>query len=363
MDVEEKITMIKRNTVEIITEKELIEAFLEGRKLKGYIGFEPSGIVHIGWLIWMYKFKDLVDAGVDMILFAATWHAWINDKLGGNFELIRSAARHVVKVLESIGVDSSRFRVVYAEEIVERPEYWTRVLRIAKRVSLSRAKRALTIIGRRAEEAELDFSKLIYPFMQVSDIFEMDLDIALGGIDQRKAHMLARDIAEKFGWKKPIAIHTPLLPSLRGSTKMTVPMENAEIDDIMSEIKMSKSKPEEALLITDSDEKIREKIRMAYCPPREVEDNPVMAIARHIIFAHEPKRLVIERSPKYGGIAEVYSYKELEDMYLSGGLHPLDLKNAVAEELIKIIKPIRESLQKEVELWKNLMDIEKSITR
>ncbi|MEM1608334.1 MAG: tyrosine--tRNA ligase, partial [Ignisphaera sp.] len=197
MDLETRLTLVKRNVMEIVTEEELRKAFEEGRRLRGYIGFEPSGISHIGWLIWMFKFKDLVDAGVEMILFAATWHAWINDKLGGNMELIRAAAKHVARVLEAIGVNMSRVKVVYAEELVERVEYWEKIIRIAKQTSLSRVKRALTIMGRKASEGELDFSKLIYPLMQVADIFQMDLDIALGGMDQRKAHMLARDVAEK----------------------------------------------------------------------------------------------------------------------------------------------------------------------
>jgi tyrosyl-tRNA synthetase len=363
MDLEGKLEIIKRNVVEIVTEKELIDDLSIGRKLRGYIGFEPSGIAHIGHLVWMSKFRDLVNVGVEMILFPATWHAWINDKLGGDLGLIRASAQHFIKILEALGIDRTRFKVVYSDELVERREYWEKVLRIAKRISLSRVKRALTIMGRKADEAELDFAKLIYPFMQVADIFELEVDIALGGIDQRKAHMLARDVAEKLGWRKPIAIHTPLLPSLRSSLKMVSIEGDVEIDDLVVEVKMSKSKPEDAILIIDSDEEIRRKIKLALCPPRDVFDNPVMLLARYIVFAEEPRKFVIERDAKYGGPLEVYSYKELENLYANGKLHPLDLKNAVAEELIRIIKPIRDTLQREVTLWKNLLDIERSITR
>jgi tyrosyl-tRNA synthetase len=360
MDVESKLVTVKRNTMEIVTEEELRKAFEYGRKLKGYIGFEPSGVFHIGWLIWAYKFKDLVDVGVEMILFAATWHAWINDKLGGKLELIKAAAKHVVKVLETIGVNMSRAKITYAEELVSNSEYWEKVLRIAKNVSLSRVKRALTIMGRKASEAELDFSKLVYPLMQVADIFQMDLDIALGGMDQRKAHMLARDIAEKLGYKKPIAIHTPLLPSLKGVAKMEASLE---IDEYLSEIKMSKSKPEEAIFITDSDEEIMKKVRGAFCPPREVDANPVMALAKYIIFAQGNRRFVVERKPEHGGTIEVYSYDELEKLYRESLIHPLDLKNAVANELIKIVKPIRSVLQAERDLWLELEKVMQSVTR
>ncbi len=360
MDPITRLEMIKRNTLEIVTENELREALETGRKLKGYLGFEPSGVFHIGWFVWAYKFRDLVDAGVEMILLAATWHAWVNDKLGGDMELIHAAARHVTRVLELIGVDMSRVRVVYAEELVDRKEYWARVLRIAKSTSLSRIKRALTIMGRRADEAELDFSKLIYPLMQVADIFELGVDIALGGMDQRKAHMLARDVAEKLGWPKPIAIHTPLIPSLRGAGRMDV---KGEVDEVMAEIKMSKSKPESAIFILDSDDDIRRKIRAAFCPARQVENNPIMAIAKYIIFARPGAKLFVDRKPEYGGPIEFECYEELEKAFVEGRLHPLDLKNAVAEELVKIVKPIREALLSDPVAREELELIARRVTR
>jgi tyrosyl-tRNA synthetase len=78
----------------------------------------------------------------------------------------------------------------------------------------------MTIMGRKENEGDLDSSKFIYPSMQAADIFDLDLDVAIGGMDQRHAHMLARDAADKLGWKKPIALHTPLLSSLSKSGRM-----------------------------------------------------------------------------------------------------------------------------------------------
>jgi len=341
LDVEEKLRIVARNTVEIVTVEELRNLFETVPRPRAYLGFEPSGVFHIGWLAWAYKVMDLLEVGVDFTLLAATWHAWINDKLGGDLELIHRAAEHVLDVLEGLGIPRTRFRFVKAEDLVSRVDYWEKVLRIAKHVSLNRVKRALTIMGRRVDEAELDFSKLVYPLMQVADIFELDVDIALGGMDQRKAHMLARDVAEKLGFRKPIAIHTPLIPSLSGSGRMDLSRAD---DETLVEVKMSKSKPETAIFVTDSDEDIRRKIRKAFCPPRDAANNPVMAIAKHILFARGPRKLVIERKPEHGGTIEVFSYEELEKLYVEGKLHPLDLKNAVAEELIRIVKPIREKL-------------------
>lgn len=339
MNVEERLKLITRNVVEVVTLEELNEKLETGEKLKAYIGFEPSGLFHVGWLIWAFKVKDLIEAGVEFYLLAATWHAWINDKFGGNMDLIRKAAKHVLHVLEAIGVDASRIRIVDAEDMVSDKEYWTLLLRVAKANSLARMKRALTIMGRRAEEGELDFSKLIYPAMQVTDIFYLDLDIALGGIDQRKAHMLARDTAEKLNRKKVIALHTPLLTSLQGAGRMS--MESIDEETMAIELKMSKSKPETAVFVYDEPSIVEEKIMKAYCPPRETYLNPVIEINKYILFAQPGFKLVVERPEKYGGTIVVESYEELEKLYREGLIHPLDLKKATARALNKLLDPVR----------------------
>jgi len=342
MSPEERLKIATRNTVEVVTLEELKKLLEESTKIKGYIGFEPSGLVHIGWLVWMYKVKDLVDIGVDFYILEATWHAFINDKLGGDMELIRKAAKYTRRVLEAVGVDLGRVKFVDAEDLVSDKEYWAILIRSAKKASLARVKRALTIMGRSMEEAETDFSKLIYPLMQVSDILYLDLDIALGGMDQRKAHMLARDIAEKIGRKKPVAIHTPIISSLLGPAKKID--RASEIDDVYSELKMSKSKPETAIFVHDSPEEVREKIMKAYCPPKTLEFNPIIEINKYLLFRQEDFVLHIERPAKYGGPIDIYSVDELESAYIAGKIHPLDLKQATAEALIKLLSDIQVKL-------------------
>jgi tyrosyl-tRNA synthetase len=175
--LDEQLKLISKNTVEIVTIEELKQKIENKEKLKGYIGFEPSGLFHIGWLIWAQKLKDLINAGIEMSVLVATWHAWINDKLGGDLNKIKLAGDYALEVLRAFGVDMSKLKVVYAEDLVKDSNYWALVIRIAKNTSLARMKRALTIMGRKAEEADLDTSKLIDPAMLVGDIFFQDLDI------------------------------------------------------------------------------------------------------------------------------------------------------------------------------------------
>jgi tyrosyl-tRNA synthetase len=240
-------------------------------------------------------------------------------------------------------------------------DYWELVLKSAKNMSLSRVKRAMTIMGRTEAEAELDFSKCIYPTLQVSDIYDLDISVCLSGLDQRRAHILAREIAPKLGIKKPIALHTPLLLGLTGLGRMDFIKKSREEIEIDS--KMSKSKPETAILIHDSPKNIERKLSEAYCPPGQVEYNPVLDINKKIIFKKFDS-LVINRSKNYGGPIEVNSFEELAQMYIKNKLHPLDLKNATSKALGDILKPIRKYFKKNKGATKTLNEMKRiTVTR
>ena len=341
MDVEERYHLVSRNAEEIVTEEELKKLLAIKESPRAYIGFEPSGLVHLGWALVASKIKDLVDAGFDVIIFMADWHAYINDKLGGDIERIRLCARYMQDAFESLGVQRDKVTYVLASEIMDSTEYWGMLMKVGKVTSLSRVKRAMTIMGRKEDDAELDSSKFLYPLMQATDIFRLDIDLAYAGLDQRRAHMLAREAAEKLHWKVPVALHTPLLPGLQGGNRMD-PIAN----------KMSKSHPDSGLLIHDSPEDISRKIKKGFCPP-EAEGNPILALARLILFPRM-NQLIIERPEKFGGRLEFNSYQELESAYLEGGLHPMDLKNGVANALSEILAPSRKYFEEHPENYQAL---------
>jgi tyrosyl-tRNA synthetase len=106
--------------------------------------------------------------------------------------------------------------------------------------------------------------------------------------------------------------------------------------------KMSSSIPESRIMIDESPEDIRKKIINAYCPEKQTKENPILHICQYVLFGRINK-LKIERDTKYGGDLIVKDYRELENLYASS-LHPLDLKKAVAESLIQVLKPARERL-------------------
>ncbi|MBN1391012.1 MAG: tyrosine--tRNA ligase [Candidatus Thermoplasmatota archaeon] len=224
MDAQKRLELVMDGVEEIVTERELLEVLETKEGPKAYVGYEPSGFVHIGWLIITRKIEQLIEAGFTVDVLLADWHAFINDKFGGDLDKIKTCGDYFIDCYKAYGLEKEigegKINFKWANDMANSADYWEKVLRIAKSASLSRIKRAMTVMGRKENEGDLDSSKFLYPSMQAADIFELKVDVAIGGMDQRHAHMLARDAADKLGWKKPIALHTPLLSSLTRSGRM-----------------------------------------------------------------------------------------------------------------------------------------------
>jgi len=357
MDIEEKISLIKRGTEELLTDNDL-KLYLEtGVHLNHYIGFEISGEIHLGTgLVSMSKVKDFMDAGVKCSIFLADWHSWINDKLGGDREKIKEVAVGYFKEglkasLRCVGADPEKVDFTLGTELYHyNDKYWETVIDVCKNTTLRRMQRSITIMGRKKEE-KVDFAKLLYPAMQVADIFIQNINLAHAGFDQRKAHVIARDIALKMknnklvntaGEKiKPICVHHHLILGLQKPPIWPI-TEESQLQEVWAKMKMSKSLPKSAVFIHDSPDKVKDKIKSAFCPEGNVTFNPVLDWANSIIFRAKDSKLLVERSLKFGGDREFYSYKELEEAFLNKTIHPLDLKNSVANTIVDILKPARD---------------------
>lgn len=370
MDINERLELIKRNTEEILTEEDLIEALKNKEKLRHYIGFEISGKPHIGHgLVCMSKLKDFMDAGIDCSIFLADWHSWINDKLGGNMEVIQKIGvpffkEALIAAYKCLGGNPKDLKFVLGSEFYHNNDsYWETVIDVSKNTTLGRIERSTTIMGRKEGEA-IDFAKLIYPPMQVADIFSQRINFAHAGNDQRKAQVIARDVALKLKNPlknkegkpiKPIAVHGHLILGLQKPKIWPVPKEN--LQDLWSQMKMSKSIPSSAIYMTDNEEEIRKKIKGAFCPEKNIDFNPLIDWAQYLVFINSNSRLEIKRSEKFGGDKIYSSINELKKDFIEGQLHPADLKNAMADKLVEIMKPAIEHFsQPKIKKLKEEMD-------
>jgi len=347
--VDQRLELATRGTVETLQISELQQLLEQKNNPRAYWGFECSGMMHLGFgLVCGDKIGQMLDAGFEFIVFLADWHSVINNKLGGDMQKIHKAGEYFKHCFTALGLTKERGRLEYkwASELAGSADYWERVIRVGKSTTAQRVMRALPIMGRELKTTDTEAASLFYPCMQVADIFQMRLDVACAGIDQRKAHVLAREVGERLGWGKPICIHTPLLMGLAGISSVEAGSydEDPKISQVIA-AKMSKSRPENNILVHDEPEQIADKLRRAYCPPKVVDGNPILQYYRLLIFPVSTE-VVIERSQKYGGELEFHAYSELEEAYREGKIHPQDLKGNMARLLAERLRPVREYFQK-----------------
>lgn len=347
MTNEEKFNLITRNTDEVLMPEELKRLIEAGTPLKHYIGYEISGKLHIGQgLFTMLKIKDLQEAGVKTTILIADWHTWLNNKLDGKLETASRLGReYFAEALKAgalcVGADPDKIEFILGSELYSQLglNYWATVVKVSKATTLQRMIRSTTIMGRKENEIT-DAAMLVYPAMQSADIFMMGVNIAQAGMDQRNVHVVAREAAEELGFTKPIAIHTHLLQGLLPPVFIEDPETGKKVMNLEA-AKMSKSKPDSGIFMTDSPEEIKRKIKQAYAPEGIVEFNPILDWTKNIIFYKKGSTLTIKREERFGGNITYTSYEDLEKDYAQKLLHPMDLKNAVAEWLINKLEPAR----------------------
>ncbi|MEK6923641.1 MAG: tyrosine--tRNA ligase, partial [Candidatus Micrarchaeota archaeon] len=268
--------------------------------------------------------------------------AWINGKMDGDLDNVHAVGEYFIEVWKAAGVPTSKVEFVWHKQLFDDGEYWKKVILIAKEHSEARTKRALTIAGRKEDDVK-QVAQLFYPSMQAADVFQLGVDICQLGIDQRKANMLARDVAEKLGWKKPVSASHKMLLGLNGMQSASAADEETK-QDAEIDAKMSKSKPETCIFVHDSREEIARKLAKAYCPAKIVEGNPVLEYFEEIVFRAKSE-VTVARPAKFGGDESFANYRELEAAFVAGKLHPLDLKNAATQEIDALVMPIRKHFE------------------
>jgi tyrosyl-tRNA synthetase len=359
MDKDSRIKLITRNCQEVLTVEDLEKLIENGTDLVHYIGFEISGMVHLGTgLMSMGKIADFLEAGVKCQILLADFHSYLNNKLGGNWENIRWATEHYFKQgliasLKCFGVEENRVEFITGKDLYENNLiHWETFMEVGKHVTLSRNLRSISIMGKKMGQ-DVSMATLFYPPLQVADIFTLRVNLAHAGMDQRKAHVVARQVANKLTINplrdskeeiiSPVAVHQNLIAGLNGPENINVEQNKTEAEESM---KMSKSKPGSAIFIHDQPDEIREKIKKAYGPPKVVEFNPLINWVDTLIFWGEEKgSFRIKRPERYGGDVVYESQEQLKKDYEDEKLYPLDLKNALADWLIEKLEPARKHFE------------------
>lgn len=322
--------LMVRNSVEMVTEDE-VRALADspaGRRV--YVGYEPSGVLHLGHMLTANKLIDLQECGFEVVILLADVHAYLNKK--GSFAEIRETAAQMQEQFVAYGLDDESTEFVLGSSYQLAENYVLDLHSLALETTLSRAQRAMAEIQ---GDAVPNVSHVVYPLMQALDIEYLSLDLAVGGIDQRKVHMLARDNLPSIGYDSRPAIHTPILADLEtGVGKMS-------------------SSAGVTISMEDTRETISSKVTEAFCPPTADPDpdeegndreNPVLQLFRYHVFPRF-EEVRVERPEKYGGNVSFTACSSFESAVESGELHPADAKSTLVEYLDRLIAPGRQKLR------------------
>jgi tyrosyl-tRNA synthetase len=335
MDAAERAQLVTRFTEEAVTASEIEALFESEDDPHAYIGYAPTGEMHIGHFTTMRKLADFLAADVGVTVLVADLHAHLDDEKSP-FELLDARSRYyeaaIRGMIEAAGQDPDAVEFVRGTEYQLEEPYTLELYRMLANTTISRAQRAGSEVVRQSQNPKL--GGLVYTLMQSLDVAALDADIAYGGIDQRGIYMLAREILPDHGYGKPTCVFAPLLSGLTGG-------------------KMSASDASSKVNLTDSADEIDEKIQGAYCPQGEVEENGVLEYLQYLVFpvlVERNEAFVVERPKEYGGDLVYNGYDDLETDYVSGELHPADLKPAAAAAISKVVAPVRDRLLAEPDL-------------
>src|SRR5450759_4477232 len=160
----DKLAIITRNTEEIVTKEELEALVNSDKQPSAYVGYEPSGKIHMGHVLTVNKLLDLQKAGFKITVLLADVHAYLNEK--GTMEEVRKIADYNKRCFVALGLDEEKTDFVYGSDYQLGAEYMLNVLKLSRTVTLNRARRSMDEVGRAMDDPTV--SQMVYPLMPVS---------------------------------------------------------------------------------------------------------------------------------------------------------------------------------------------------
>ncbi len=317
MDFKEKFELVKRNLQEVISEEELAELMKKKKEITVYWGTMPTGSISIAYFFPMMKIADFLKAGFKVKILIADLHAvldsvpWVDVDKRYNYYM-----EAILTLLKTLDVDVKKLEFVKGSDFQLDKKYFHDLLKLSVLTSIRDSKKSASEGVKSAVGEQAKLSGYIYPLMQALDEEYLEADIQFAGVDQRKIMVFARENLPKLGYKPRVELMTPMIRGLVGD-KMSSSDERTKIDTLSDE------------------EVVNKKIKGAECVSGN-PDNGIMALLKYLIFvlkSDKGEKFVVERAEKFGGNLVYSNYLEVEKDFISGKLHPLDLKNAVSKEI------------------------------
>ena len=294
-DIKEQLKIIKKGTLEIINEKELIEKLKRGRPLVVKLGVDPTAPdIHLGHTVVLNKLRDFQKLGHHVVLIIGSGTAIIGDPSGRDKarsgltpEQIERNARYYSKQAFKI-LDKEKTEIRYNGEWLL-PLKMREIVELASHFTIARILERDDFFNRYKKGVPIYLHEFLYPVMQAYDSVVIKADVELGGSDQKFNLLFGRDLQRDVGQEPQIAILMPILRGIDGEKRMGKSLGNY-------------------IGINDTPEEMFGK---------------VMSIPDHLII--EYFELLTDRDPD-----EIEEFKER----MKGGENPRDFKLLLAKDIV-----------------------------
>ena len=233
---ETQLETIKRGTVEIIVEAELLrklqKSFTENRPLKIKAGFDPTAPdIHLGHTVLLEKMRQLQDLGHEVIFLIGDFTGMIGDPSGKSEmrkpltkeEVIENAKTYREQIFKIL--DPERTKVVFNSEWMSSMSAED-IIRLASRYTVARMLEREDFKQRWINLSPISIHEFMYPLMQGYDSVMLNADVELGGTDQKFNLIVGRELQKEYGQEPQCLVLMPLLEGLDGVKKMSKSLGN-----------------------------------------------------------------------------------------------------------------------------------------
>ena len=232
MHAKEQLKVIKRGTMEIVSEEELLSKLSEGRKLRIKYGADPSRPdLHLGHAVPLRKLRQFQDLGHEVIFLIGDFTATIGDPSGRadlrepltQEEVLKNARTYEEQVLKIL--DKKMTKVVFNGEWLDKMSL-RGLVELASKQTVARVLERAEFKERLEKGDEISILEFFYPLLQAYDSVVLRADVEVGGTDQKFNLLMGRTIQRRYGQQPQVAVTLPLLEGTDGRRKMSKSYDN-----------------------------------------------------------------------------------------------------------------------------------------
>ncbi|MCP2519343.1 tyrosine--tRNA ligase [Candidatus Aminicenantes bacterium AC-708-M15] len=233
---EEQLEYIKKGTVEIIQEDELLKKFersiKENRPLRVKVGFDPTAPdIHLGHTVVIRKMKHFQDLGHEVIFLIGDFTGLIGDPSGRSSTRPPMTREEILKNAETY--KQQVFKILDPKKtIIDFNSRWLGkltsfdIIRLASKYTVARILERDDFSNRMKKNLPISIHEILYPLMQAYDSVALKADVEMGGTDQKFNLLVGREIQREYGQEPQVIITMPLLEGLDGVEKMSKSLGN-----------------------------------------------------------------------------------------------------------------------------------------